>query len=61
MKLGLAGNNDTVRLDPSIRADDQGTESPLITPDVQVLAEIDLRRQKTGGESGIRTVPPLNL
>jgi hypothetical protein len=55
MKLGLAGNNAAVRLDPSIRADDHLTEPPLITPDVHVLAEIDLRRRKTGRESGIRT------
>lgn len=60
MKLRLAGNNDTVWLDPSIRADDHLTEPPLITADVHVLAEIDLRRQKTGGESGDSDLSPLN-
>lgn len=43
MKLGLSGNNDAVQLDPSVRADDHLTEPPLITADVHILAEVDLR------------------
>jgi hypothetical protein len=50
MKFRLAGNNDAVRLDPSIRADDHLTKAPLITADVHVLAEVDFRNP--GGRPG---------